>query len=166
MKIGDNTVPSIDYELTDADGQLVESTKDESPLTYLHGANTIIPGLEAALTGKQAGDEFELSIPPDDAYGEFDAELRQVIPKEQFEEVGEIEVGMQLQVPSDDDDDDEYLIITITEIGEDTVTVDGNHPMAGETLNFKIQVRDVREATPQEIEHGHAHGSDGHDHDH
>lgn len=164
MQVANNTVVSIDYELSDANGELVESTKDEGPLTYLHGSNCIIPGLESALADKKVGDELEISIPPDDAYGEFDPGLRQEVPKDQFAEIGEIEVGMQLQVPSDDGES--YLVITITEIGEDMVTVDGNHPMAGETLNFKIQVKDIREATPQEIEHGHAHGTDGHDHDH
>lgn len=160
MRIGKNTVATIDYKLTDENNAVIDSSEGGEPLSYLHGANNIIPGLEQALTGKQAGDAIKVSIPPAQGYGERDPELMTVVPKTQFESPDSIEVGMQFQTHSDDG----AQVVTVVDVDAEKVTVDGNHPLAGMTLNFDVKVVEVRAATAEEISHGHVHGP--HDHHH
>jgi FKBP-type peptidyl-prolyl cis-trans isomerase SlyD len=161
MKVEDNMIVSFDYRLTDDEGQEIDNSHGREPLAYLHGSGAIIPGLEKAMAGKAAGDSFEIRILPEDAYGERNDDLQQDVPREQFAAVEDLEEGMEFQV----DTDDGPMVITVIDIADDVVTVDGNHDLAGVNLNFEVSVRDVREATAEEIEHGHAHGPGGHHHD-
>lgn len=160
MKITDKMVVAIDYVLKDDDGQVLDSSEGAEPLVYLHGVGGIIPGLEKALAGKQAGDKFQVAIASEDAYGQRNDALRQDVPREQFNELGDLAIGMQFRVETSGGP----LAVTIVEISDETVTIDGNHPLAGVNLNFAVAVREVREATDEEIQHGHAHGPDGHSH--
>ena len=157
MQIDPGTVVRLAYELRDADGEPLE--EEGAELEYLHGGyGGIFPKVEAALQGKQPGDEAALTLEPEDAFGEYDAELLRVEPRDRFP--GEVEVGMRFEgVPGDRED--EALIYTVTDITPDTVVVDGNHPLAGERLWFRCSIKDVRRATPDEISHGHAHGALG-----
>jgi FKBP-type peptidyl-prolyl cis-trans isomerase SlyD len=150
-------VVTLDYELKDSDGEPVEN--EGAQLDYLHGGyGGIFPKVEEALEGKDVGHEMSLTLDPDDAFGEYDAELLRVEPRASFPEA--IEVGMQFEgVPGDDED--AALIYTVTDITPDSVVVDGNHPLAGERLWFKAKVSAVRPATPEEIKHGHVHGDLG-----
>lgn len=160
MKIENNNVVLIKYVLTDSEGKQLDASGDE-PLAYLHGNHNLIPGLEAELTGKQAGDSFTANIAAEEAYGEIQAHLIQKdVPKEMFQGVDNIEVGMRFEAQSEQG----FHSVAITEVGETTVTVDGNHEMAGMDLTFAIEVVEVREATKEELEHGHAHGAGGHQH--
>lgn len=161
MKIENNKVVQIKYVLTDAQGNQMDASGDE-PLAYLHGSHNLIPGLEAELKGKQAGDKFVATIPAEEAYGEKQDHLIQDgVPKEMFQGVDNIEVGMRFEAQSEQG----FHSVVITEINDETVTVDGNHEMAGMDLTFDIEVIDVRDATEEEISHGHAHGAGGHHHD-
>ena len=160
MRITKNHVVAIDYKLTDDQEQVLDTSEGSEPLWYLHGAEGIIPGLEQQLDGKQLGDHLEVAITPEDGYGQRNDSLRQTVPREQFDDNEELKLGMQFRV----DSGDEPLIVTIVEITDDTVTVDGNHPLAGMNLNFDVTVREIREATPEELEHGHVHGPGGHSH--
>ncbi|MEA1987722.1 MAG: peptidylprolyl isomerase [Pseudomonadota bacterium] len=161
MKIENNKVVQIKYVLTDAEGNQLDASGDE-PLAYLHGNHNLIPGLEAELTGKETGDKFTTTIPAEEAYGEKQDHLIQTgVPKEMFQGVEEFEIGMRFEAQSEQG----FHSVMITEISEETVTVDGNHEMAGMDLTFSIEVVDVREATEEEISHGHAHGVGGHHHD-
>ena len=162
MQIASNRVAVINYTLKDDDGDILDASQNGEFL-YLHGAHNIIPGLEAALEGKQAGDSIDVSIEPKDAYGERDPERIQVVPRDMFQTDEEIQPGMQFHAQSPDG---HMMIITVTEVDDDEVTIDGNHEMAGMNLHFSVDVVDVREATAEEIEHGHVHGPGGHDHDH
>ena len=152
MLIGKNTVVSIHYKLTDNEGNLLDDSS-EGPLTYLHGANGIIPGLENELTGKAAGADFKVTIAPDEAYGDHQPHLVQQAPRSAFPADIELEVGMQFTASSDGGE----TMIIIKEVSDDTVTVDGNHPLAGLTLHFEGKVDHIRDATEEELAHGHAH---------
>ncbi|MBN1782252.1 peptidylprolyl isomerase [bacterium] len=154
MQIQDNCVVSIHYTLTDDTGARLDSSEGTEPLTYLHGLGQLIPGLENELTGKIQGDQFQIAVQPHEAYGEYDKSLVQLVPHNAFEEVGEIYPGMQFQTNGPDG---HPQIITIQEVNENGVTVDGNHPLAGKVLHFDITVGSVRSATAEEIAHGHAH---------
>ncbi|KAB7628329.1 FKBP-type peptidyl-prolyl cis-trans isomerase [Alkalilimnicola sp. S0819] len=160
MQIAKDTVVSIDYTLTDPQGTLLDSSEGREPLAYLHGARNIIPGLEKALEGKQAGDSVEVTIEPAEGYGERDDNLQQEVPKEMFEGVDQVQPGMQFQAQTPAG----AQVVTVKDVQEQTVTVDANHPLAGVTLNFKVDVRDVRDASSEELEHGHPHGPEGHQH--
>ena len=157
MRIDPGTVVRIAYELRDADGEALE--EEGAEMEYLHGGyGGIFPKVEEALQGKQPGDEAALTLEPEDAFGEYDAELLRVEPRDRFP--GEVEVGMRFEgVPGDRED--EALIYTVTDITPDTVVVDGNHPLAGERLWFRCSVKGVRTATPEELSHGHPHGESG-----
>lgn len=157
MQITDNTAVSFHYTLTNNSGEQLDSSIGSEPLLYLHGAGNIIPGLEAALVGKKAGDKLNVSIEPEHAYGLIDENMVQVVSKKMFEGM-DVEVGMQFHA------DVSYGsgVITITAIDGDDVTIDGNHPLAGEHLNFDVEVVDVRPATADEIAHGHIHGTGCH----
>jgi FKBP-type peptidyl-prolyl cis-trans isomerase SlyD len=150
VRIESGTVVTLDYELRDCDGEPLE--KEGAELAYLHGGfGGIFPKAEAELSGKQAGDEVSLTLEPEDAFGEYDADLLRVEPRDRFPEA--LEVGMQFEgVPGDAED--EALIYTVTDITPQEVIVDGNHPWAGERVWFKCVVKAVRRATPQEIEEG------------
>jgi len=154
MQISPQTAVSIHYTLTNLDGDQLDSSIGGEPLVYLHGTGNIIPGLEQALAGKQVGDKLQVSIPPEQAYGLQDDSMQQVVSKKMFEDM-DIEVGMQFHA----DVSHGTGIITITEINGDDVTIDGNHPLAGVTLNFDVEVVAVRPATAEELAHGHVHGA-------
>jgi len=153
MKIAENTVVAIDYTLKDDGGQVLDSSEGRAPLSYLHGVGGIIPGLERELDGKQTGDQLEVAVAPGDAYGERNEALRQDVGRDQFEGVDSLAPGMQFRV----DVQGKPVVFTVVEVGDETVTIDGNHPLAGVNLNFAVTVREVREATPEEIAHGHVH---------
>ena len=157
MRIDRGKVVKLDYELRDSEGQALED--EGAQLEYLHGGfGGIFPKVEEALEGREAGQEVSLTLEPEDAFGEYDADLLRVEPRKRFPEV--IEVGMRFEgVPGDREE--EALIYTITDITPDTVVVDGNHPLAGERLWFKATVSEVRAATAEEMQHGHAHGELG-----
>lgn len=157
MQITDNTAVSIHYTLTNAGGETLDSSVGAEPLVYLHGAGNIIPGLENALTGKSAGDKFNVTIEPEEAYGEKRAEMIQVVSKSMFGDMP-VEEGMQFHAEVSHGPG----IITVIHIDGDDVTIDGNHPLAGEALTFDVEVMNVREATGDEISHGHIHGEGGH----
>ncbi len=156
MRIAKNTVVAIDYTLTDDEGRTVDSSEGREPLSYLHGSGGIIPGLERELEGKAVGDQLQVTVAPADAYGERNESLRQNLPRDQFGGIAELSVGMQFRVDSDNGP----MVITIVEVAEEVVTIDANHPLAGVNLNFDVTVREIRDATADEIEHGHVHDSD------
>ena len=160
MQITKHKVVKIHYTLTDDDGEVIDSSEGSEPLEYLHGVGGIIPGLESVLEGKSVGDQFNVSVQPEDAYGDHNEDLLHSVERSQFEGIDDLELGMQFQV----DTDDGPMVVTVVEITDDKVTIDGNHELAGVPLNFDVTVRDVREATPEEIDHGHAHGDGGHEH--
>jgi FKBP-type peptidyl-prolyl cis-trans isomerase SlyD len=160
MQIGKNKVVKIHYTLTDDDGEVIDSSEGGEPLEYLHGAGGIIPGLEEALEGKSAGDHIKVHVEPEDGYGEQDDDLLHEVERSQFDGIDELELGMQFQV----DTDDGPMLVTVVEITDDTVTVDGNHELAGVALNFDVTVGEIRNATQEEIDHGHAHGEGCHEH--
>jgi FKBP-type peptidyl-prolyl cis-trans isomerase SlyD len=160
MQVADNTAVSIHYTLTNDEGEVLDSSIGDEALVYLHGEGNIISGLEQALHGKSVGDKFNVRIAAEDAYGEIAEEMVQIISRSMFEGVDELEVGMQFQA----DVSHGPGIVTITHIEGDDVTIDGNHPLAGQPLTFDVEVVAVREATAEEIEHGHVHGAGGHHH--
>ena len=159
MKVAENAVVVIDYTLTDNDGEVIDSSEGAGPLAYLHGMGNIITGLEEALLDKKAGDEVKASIEPANGYGERHEGLMQAVSKDMFEGI-EVEVGMQFQSETDDGP----VMVTVVAIGEEMITVDGNHPLAGVHLNFDVKIIEVREASEEELEHGHVHGEGGHQH--
>ena len=163
MQVAKHKVVSLNYKLTDDAGDEIDRSTD-GPLLYLHGAGALVPGLENALDGKSIGDELKVSLTPQDGYGERDEKLCSEVNREHFEGVDELEVGMQFFIPSDDGGEDQFVFVTA--VSEETVTIDGNHPLAGIHLVFDVAVVDIREATAEEIEHGHAHGPGGHENDH
>jgi FKBP-type peptidyl-prolyl cis-trans isomerase SlyD len=160
MQVAKNKVVSIDYTLKNDAGEVIDSSEGQEPLFYLHGCQNIVPGLEKALEGKKSGDRVAVSLAPSEAYGERSDALQQVVPREAFQGIDGLEVGMQFRAESNAG----QQIVTITAIDGDEVMVDGNHPLAGETLNFDVTVVDVRDATEEELEHGHVHGPGGHHH--
>jgi len=160
MKVAENAVVVIDYTLTDNDGQVIDSSEGAGPLAYLHGMGNIIPGLEAALLDKEAGDSVKASIEPANAYGDRIEDMKQEVPKELFGGIETIEVGMQFESSTDEGP----VMVTVVAIGDEMITVDGNHPLAGVHLNFDVEIREVREASEEELEHGHVHGEGGHQH--
>lgn len=153
MQIEKNAVVAIDYTLTDDNGQVLDTSQDRGPLSYLHGAGNIIPGLENALEGKTEGDKVNVSVAPDEGYGDRDESLVQAVPKKMFDETAEPEPGMQFQAMGPDG----ARILTVLKVEGDQVTVDANHPLAGQQLNFDVAVVNVREASDEEKEHGHVH---------
>ena len=161
MQIAKDTVVTLTCELIDTDGNPVGGANAD--LSYLHGGYSgIFPLVEAGLAGKASGDEFSVSLQPEDAFGDYDEDLIRVEPKSVFP--ANIEVGMQFEGLPQGDEDDRWVVYTVTDIAEDKVVIDGNHPLAGERLFFKCVVKNVRRATTDEITHGHAHGDHGHHH--
>lgn len=154
MQVADKCVVSIHYTLTDDQGTELDSSSGQEPFAYLHGTQSIIPGLERALSGKSAGDELQVTIEPREAYGEVNPELIQRVPREAFAGVTDLKPGMQFQAGQPDG---QPLNITVKEVGDDEVTIDANHPLAGRVLHFDVRVEGVRQASDEEIEHGHVH---------
>lgn len=162
MLIARNKVVLIDYTLTDDSQQVLDRSGEGEPLAYLHGAANIIQGLENALEGKKAGESLQVRIAPADAYGERDDRLVQMVPREMFEDSSEIQAGMQFHSA---DEEGNVTVVTVTNTTDDTITVDANHPLAGVPLTFSVTVVEVRDATPEELAHGHVHGPGDHHHD-
>lgn len=162
MLVARNKVVRFEYTLTDDNAQFLDRSLEGEPLTYLHGGDAIIPGLEAALEGKRSGDSLNVRVAAADAYGERDDSLVQKVPRDMFEDSDAIKIGTQFH---SDDDEGEGNIVTVIAADENSVTVDGNHPLAGVPLNFAVTIIDVREATAEELAHGHVHGADGHHHE-
>lgn len=154
MKIQENCVVSIHYTLTDDQGSVIDSSANGEPLNFLAGAGNIIPGLERELEGCVVGDKKQVVVQPADGYGGYTQELVQTLPHEAFSGIDKIEPGMefQAQTPSG-----QVQYVVVKEVAEDGVTIDGNHALAGKVLSFDISVEAVREATAEEIEHGHVH---------
>jgi FKBP-type peptidyl-prolyl cis-trans isomerase SlyD len=160
MQIAKDAVVLIHYTLKNDAGETVDSSAGGDPLAYLQGNGNLIAGLENALEGKQVGDKLSVKVPPTDGYGEYDKSLVQQVPRRSFKGVSNIQVGMQFQVQSDQGP----RAVTVTNVIGDMVTVDGNHPLAGQNLNFDVEITEVREATDEELAHGHVHGPGGHHH--
>lgn len=165
MKVAKDLVVSLAYQVRTEDGVLVDESPASAPLDYLHGRGALISGLESALDGRVAGDVFDVDVGANDAYGQYDENLVQRVPKDVFVGVDELEVGMRFLA----DTDMGPVPVEITGIEGDEVIVDGNHMLAGQNLKFHVEVIGVREATAEELEHGHVHGEEGgccggHDH--
>lgn len=157
--IEDKKVVSINYTVKDDDGQVIDTSEGSSPLLYLHGAKNIIPGLESALAGKKTGDGFEVTIQPSEAYGDYKQEMVQVVPRSAFQGVDKIEQGMVFTAQTQSGP----VQLTVTQVQEDDITVDPNHPLAGKVLHFTGSIVDVRDASQEELDHGHVH-IPGHNH--
>ncbi len=160
MFIAQNSVVAMHYKLTDDDGKTIDSSEGRDPLHYLHGHGNIVPGLEKELSGKKAGDKLEVKVAPEEGYGIRRDDMVQEVPKTALKADGELEIGMRFQAQTPQG----AQIFEITKIEGENVTVDGNHPLAGQTLNFAIEITEVREANDEEIAHGHVHGPGGHHH--
>ncbi len=156
MQISNDLVGSIHYTLKNDQGEVLDSSEGQEPLEYLHGKGNIVIGLENALTGKSIGDKLSIVVNPEEGYGEYDANLVQELSKDMFSGVETIEVGMEFHAQTQDG----MQIIEVKKVEGDTITVDGNHPMAGQSLHFDIEVVAIREASADELEHGHVHGPD------
>jgi FKBP-type peptidyl-prolyl cis-trans isomerase SlyD len=156
MQITKNKVAAIHYTLTDDKGTVIDSSEGRTPLSYLHGAGNLIIGMEEGLEGKAKGDKFQLKIEPAKGYGEKDPEMVQKVPISAFGGQ-EVKPGMKFST-------NQGGVVTVTEVSADNVTVDANHELAGVQLNFDVEIMDVRNATEEEISHGHVHGAGGHQH--
>ena len=159
MQVGKDTVVTLEYQLLGTDGEVIEKTDD--PVEYLHGGyGGMFPAVEKALEGKDVGETCRVRLTPDDAFGDYDADLVHVEPHDKFP--GNVEVGMQFEGKGDESG--ETIVYTVTEMADGKVVVDGNHPLAGQTLHFECTVTSVRKASAEEVSHGHAHGVHGHHH--
>ncbi|HEX9706972.1 MAG TPA: peptidylprolyl isomerase [Steroidobacteraceae bacterium] len=160
MHIEKNRVVMLHYTLRDEQGAVIDSSSGRGPLSYLHGKGNIIPGLEQALAGKSAGDKLDVEVAPEQGYGRRDERLLQIVPRNKFAEVSELTPGMQVRASGPQG----ARLVTVVRVERDFVTVDGNHPLAGRTLQFSVEVAEVRKATHEEVSHGHVHGPGGHGH--
>ncbi len=158
MQVADNMAVSIHYTLTNDEGEVLDSSIGDEALVYLHGMGNIISGLEKALHGKAVGDKFNVRLAPEDAYGEKHDDMVQVIPRQMFDGIDEVEVGMQFHA----DVSSGPGVVTVVKVDGDDITIDGNHPMAGMALTFDVEVMDIRPATAEETSHGHIHGAGCH----
>lgn len=154
-----NHVVLFHYTLTNAEGETLDQSQGE-PLAYLHGAGNIIPGLENALTGKVVGDKLTVNVPAAEGYGEYNAEMVQEVPRNMFQGVDDIQPGMQFQAQTDDG----MQVVTVKDVSDESIFVDANHPLAGQDLNFDVEIVDIRPASQEELDHGHVHGAGGHHH--
>lgn len=161
MKIADKNVVTLEFELFDRDGGLIDSSQSNGPLVYLHGAEQLLQGLEDALAGQGLGEELSVELAPEQAFGQREEGLVDRVSRENFPGVEHIEAGMRFQTEMEDGSP---MLVTVTEVDEEWVTVDGNHELAGRHLRFELKVADIRPATPEELEHGHVHGEGGHSH--
>ena len=155
MQIAADSVVSIDYTLKSDEGSIIDQSQPGQPMDYLHGHQNIIPGLENALLGKSVGESVDVRVEPAEGYGEFNPDLEQVVPRERFQGVENLEVGMQFQASTEQGP----VSVRIKQVEGEDVTVDGNHPLAGQHLNFSVTIQAVREATEEEKTHGHIHAS-------
>lgn len=160
MTIQQDSVVTMHYTLKDEGGDVIDSSAGGDPLSYMHGRGNLIPGLERELQGKSAGDKLSVTIPPADGYGDYDQKLVQQLPRRSLKGVANVRPGMQLRAQTMHGP----RTVTVTHITGDIVTVDGNHPLAGKSLNFDVEITAVREATAEELAHGHVHGPGGHHH--
>jgi FKBP-type peptidyl-prolyl cis-trans isomerase SlyD len=160
LQIEKNRVVLMHYTLKDDDGTVIDSSSGRTPMSYLHGKNNIIPGLEQALAGKSTGDKVEVSVPPEQGYGRRDDRLVQIVSRSKFADVGDIQPGMRVRASGAHG----AHIVTVVRVERDFITVDANHPLAGRTLHFSVEIADVRKATHEEVSHGHVHGPGGHQH--
>ena len=160
MQIAKNAVVQIHYTLKNDAGEVLDSSEGSDPLAYLQGHGNLIAGLEKALEGKQVGDSLTVSIPPEEGYGVRDEDLVQDVPRSAFEGIPNVEVGMQFHADSNHGP----RTVTVTKVAGDTITVDGNHPLADQTLHFAVDIVEVRAATNEELSHGHVHSPGGHHH--
>jgi FKBP-type peptidyl-prolyl cis-trans isomerase SlyD len=159
MQIGKDTVVELEYTLFDTEGELIEKT--DEPVEYLHGGyGGMFPAVEKVLEGKNAGDTCKVILTPDDGFGDYDAELVHVEPRDKFPD--HVEIGMQFEGKGEESGD--TIVYTVTDIADEKVVVDGNHPLAGQTLNMEVKITSVRKASAEEVAHGHAHGAHGHHH--
>lgn len=160
MKVAKNQVVAINYVLKNDAGQVIDTSEGQEPLHYIQGSGQIIPGLESALEGKGKGDRIQVVIEPADAYGEVNQDLVQDVPRENFGEIKDIEVGMQFEVQTQAGP----LVVVVDEVNDQTIRVNGNHPLAGIRLHFDVTVDSIRAATKEELDHGHVHGTGGVEH--
>ncbi len=161
--IAKDSVVSIHYTLRGEDKQVLDSSEGGDPLLYMHGHGQIIPGLERALVGKAVGDKLSVEVEPAEGYGEYDGGMCMDVPKDQFPKEAPLEIGAMFELVNSKN---EPLVVRVTGLAGDTVTIDANHPLAGKKLFFEVEIASLRAATPSELEHGHAHGGDGHHHHH
>ena len=159
MKVKKNSVVTMNYSLKSDAGDLIDDSR-EAPLQFIFGIGQIIPGLETALLDKEAGAQFKVRIEPENGYGPRRKDMVYEVPKTQMSEIPDVAVGMQLELANGED----RMVVTVTEVTDNTVTIDGNHPLAGEHLNFDVEIIEIRDATAEEISHGHVHGEHGHQH--
>jgi FKBP-type peptidyl-prolyl cis-trans isomerase SlyD len=162
MTIQDGKVVGLSYALKNSKGDLLDQADGHQPFVYMHGAQQIVPGLEDALGGLKIGDKKNVVVAPEDGYGEMNPQLKMTVKRDQFPGVAEIQAGMQFQAQGPDGGPG--MVFTISEIKGDEVMIDGNHPLAGETLHFAVEILSIRDATPEEMSHGHVHGEGGHHH--
>jgi FKBP-type peptidyl-prolyl cis-trans isomerase SlyD len=160
VQIEKNRVVTLNYTLRDEQGTVIDTSSGRAPLAYLHGKGNIIPGLEDALAGKAAGDTLDVTVAPERGYGPRDERLVQIVPRVRFGEISSLAPGMQVQTGGPQG----RRTVTVVRVDPDFVTVDGNHPLAGRTLHFSVEIADVRKATHEEVSHGHVHGAGGHHH--
>jgi FKBP-type peptidyl-prolyl cis-trans isomerase SlyD len=158
LSIKKDSVVTFNYTLEDDAGEVIDSSADGEPLAYLHGHGNLVPGLERELEGKNAGEKLTVKVSPADGYGEFSKDLIQKVPRRSLKGIAKITVGMRLHAQTDQGP----RAVTVTAVTGDMVTIDGNHPLAGKNLNFDIELVDVRDATEEELAHGHVHGPGGH----
>ena len=161
MKVSKGSAVELDYTLHLGDGEVVDRSEPGEPLTYLHGESQIVPGLEAALEGLEAGASKQVVVPPSEGYGDHDPRGVQEVPRDQFPPNAPLQPGAEMLARGQDG---EVVPLVIVSAGLETVTIDLNHPLAGKTLHFDVTVRSVRAATAEELEHGHVHGPEGHEH--
>ncbi len=159
MQIGQDKVVKLHYVLRNDAGEIIDKSEADEPLAYIHGAGNIIPGLEEALIGKSVGDKLTVAVPAEKAYGPSDPELIQAVPRRAFEGT-EVKPGMRFHAETEDGP----RSVVVTRVQGDMVTIDGNHPLAGQNLNFEVEITEIREANAEELEHGHVHGPGGHAH--
>lgn len=151
LKVEENKVVSLHYDVTDDEGNLVDSSKGVTPLSYLHGRGNIIPGLEESLEGRNVDEEFNVTIQPENAYGFRDENMKQVVPRADLSSIKDLQVGMHIQATTDQGP----ILLVVVELDNENVTLDANHPLAGKVLNFKVKIVAIRDATKIEIEKGH-----------
>jgi FKBP-type peptidyl-prolyl cis-trans isomerase SlyD len=162
MKITANKVAVIHYSVSTSDDTLIDSSYDHEPLSIIFGTGYLIPGLEEALDGHEVGDKFEVTVPPEKGYGERFDDYVQTVPKEMFADVEDLQVGAQLRATTDEGEQ----TVIVVDMTEDSITVDGNHPLSGMELKFDVEVLEIRDATKEELEHGHVHSEEGCGHSH